>query len=202
MDPEHPEVNRPVPERFKVLFETTAGDFVVEVTREWAPLGAHRFYNLVGAGYYDGARFFRVIHGFMAQFGIHADPEVSAAWRGARLTDDPVTRPNERGYITFATGGPDTRTTQLFINYGDNTRLDSQGFAPFGIVTGGMDTVERLYGEYGEGAPRGRGPQQGRIQSEGEAYLAEEFPELDRILRTTILWEEGEAIVPGADPEG
>jgi len=199
LQPEHPDLNRLPPERFKVLFETTAGDFVVEVTTEWAPLGAARFYNLVHAGFYEEARFFRVIPGFMAQFGIHADPDISAAWRGERLTDDPVTQPNERGYVTFATGGPDTRTTQLFINYGDNTRLDSQGFAPFGFVTGGMDTVERLYGEYGEGAPRGRGPQQGRIHAEGETYLAAEFPELDRILRATVVREEGTPVVAEAE---
>jgi len=177
----------PPPPVFKVLFETTAGDFIVEVEEAWSPLGARRFYNLVAAGYYDGVRFFRVVPGFVAQFGIHPDPEVSAAWRGARIDDDSVSMSNVRGTLSFATSGPETRTVQLFVNLVDNGRLDASGFSPFGRVTGGMDAVDRIYGGYGEGAPRGNGPNQGRIQSEGEAYLEAEFPLLDKIIRAVIL---------------
>jgi peptidyl-prolyl cis-trans isomerase A (cyclophilin A) len=187
LDPAAPELNRPAPDRYKVLFETTEGDFVLEVVSEWAPIGARRFYNLVSEGYYDGARFFRVLPGFVAQFGIHAVPEVSAAWRQATVPDDAVTQVNRRGTITFATAGANTRTVQLFINLVDNERLDAMGFAPFGMVTGGMDVVDRLHGDYGEGAPGGQGPDQGRIQAEGEAYLARDFPLLDRILRARIV---------------
>jgi peptidyl-prolyl cis-trans isomerase A (cyclophilin A) len=187
LDPGSPLMNRTAPDSFKVLFETTAGDFMVEVERSWAPLGADRFYNLVRHGYYDGVRFFRVVPGFVVQFGLHGDPQVTNAWRDARIPDDSVSASNRRGTITFAMGGPDTRTVQVFINLADNTRLDAQGFAPFGVVTGGMDAVDRLHAGYGEGAPRGRGPDQAQIREEGEAYLAREFPELDRVLRTRIL---------------
>jgi peptidyl-prolyl cis-trans isomerase A (cyclophilin A) len=175
------------PPVFKALFETTAGDFIVEVDTDWAPLGARRFYNLVQAGYYDGVRFFRVVPGFVAQFGIHPDPQVSEAWRGARIADDSVSLSNLRGTLSFATSGPETRTVQLFINLVDNVRLDASGFSPFGRITGGMDAVDRIHGGYGEGAPRGNGPSQGRIQSEGEAYLSAEFPLLDQIIRAVIL---------------
>lgn len=167
------------PDRFRVRFETTKGPFVVEVTRAWAPRGADRFYNLVKAGYYDDVAFFRVIAGFMVQFGIHGDPRVSAAWREARIQDDPVTQSNTRGMITYATAGPGTRTTQLFVNYKDNAFLDSQGFAPFGRVVEGMAVVDSLYAGYGEGAPSGMGPHQGRAQTEGNAYLRGSFPKLD-----------------------
>ena len=174
------------PDTFKVEFDTSAGKFVVEAHRAWAPNGADRFYGLVKNGYYDQARFFRVIGDFMAQFGIHADPALSAVWRNAQIPDDPVKESNKAGYITFATGGPGTRTTQLFINLKDNTGLDTQGFAPFGRVVSGMQTVEKIHSGYGEGAPRGRGPDQGRIQSEGNAYLTKDFPRLDYIRATTI----------------
>jgi len=174
------------PDTFKVEFDTSAGKFVVEAHRAWAPNGADRFYGLVKNGYYDQARFFRVIGDFMAQFGIHADPALSAVWRNAKIPDDPVKESNKAGYITFATGGPGTRTTQLFINLKDNTGLDTQGFAPFGRVVSGMQTVEKIHSGYGEGAPRGRGPDQGRIQSEGNAYLTKDFPRLDYIRATTI----------------
>ncbi len=175
------------PATFRARFETGKGAFVIEVQRDWAPLGADRFYNLVKSGYYDGVRFFRVIPGFMAQFGIHGDPQVSAAWRDARIPDDPVRQRNARGMVSFATAGPGTRTTQLFINYRDNSQLDGMGFAPFGRVAEGMDVVDRLYGGYGEGAPSGRGPDQGRIQAEGNAYLERAFPELDQVRRATIV---------------
>jgi len=174
------------PDVFKAKFETSQGDVVIEVHRAWAPVGADRFYNLVKNGFYDDGRFFRVISGFMAQFGIHGDPAISRVWRSANLTDDPVTQSNKRGYISYATAGPNTRTTQLFINLVDNTSLDKMGFAPFGRVTSGMDVVEKLYSGYGEGAPSGSGPAQGRIQAEGNAYLKKDFSKLDYIKRATI----------------
>jgi peptidyl-prolyl cis-trans isomerase A (cyclophilin A) len=167
------------PDHFRVRFETTKGPFVLEVTRAWAPRGADRFYNLVKAGYYDDVAFFRVISGFMVQFGIHGDPGVSAVWREARIPDDPVTQSNTRGMVTYATAGPGTRTTQMFINFKDNAFLDSQGFAPFGRVVEGMAVVDSLHAGYGEGAPRGMGPDQGRAQAEGNAYLRGSFPKLD-----------------------
>jgi len=175
------------PASYKVKFDTSKGAFVVEVHRDWAPGGADRFYNLAKNGFFDNARFFRVISGFMVQFGINADPAVSAVWRNARIADDPVKVSNKRGMITFATAGPNTRTTQLFINYGDNARLDGQGFAPFGQVVSGMNVVDALYPGYGEGAPAGMGPEQGRVQTEGNAYLTREFPRLDYIKTTTIV---------------
>jgi peptidyl-prolyl cis-trans isomerase A (cyclophilin A) len=175
------------PEIYKVKFATSAGAFVVEVHRDWAPNGADRFYNLVKAGFYNDCRFFRVISGFMVQFGIHGDPSVMNVWRPAMLPPDKVKQSNKRGYITYAMGGsPDTRTTQVFINFGDNTNLDGMGFAPFGRVTSGMNVVDKIYSGYGEGAPSGSGPNQGRIQMEGNAYLAKSFPKLDYIKTATI----------------
>lgn len=175
------------PAVYKVKFDTSAGVFVIEVHREWAPIGADRFFNLVKNGFYNDCRFFRVIQGFMVQFGIHGDPAVMNAWRGAMLGVDPVKQSNKRGYITYAMGGrPDTRTTQVFINFGDNTNLDGMGFAPFGKVVAGMDVVEKIYAEYGEGAPSGNGPMQSRIQTEGNAYLIKSFPKLDYIKTATV----------------
>jgi peptidyl-prolyl cis-trans isomerase A (cyclophilin A) len=170
-----------------VKFDTSKGSFVVEVHRDWAPNGADRFYNLVKNGFYNDARFFRVISGFMVQFGINGDPQISKVWRDANIKDDPVKASNKRGMITFATAGPDTRTTQVFINFGDNAGLDDQGFAPFGQVISGMDAVDALYAEYGEGAPQGHGPNQGVVQSMGNAYLAKAFPKLDYIKTATIV---------------
>lgn len=175
------------PERFKVKFETTKGAFTIEVMRAQAPLGADRFYNMVRSGYFKDIAFFRVISGFMCQFGIHGDPKVSAAWRDARIPDDPVKASNTRGAVTFAMAGPDTRTTQIFINFGDNARLDGMGFPSFGKVTEGMDVVDKINSEYGEGSPRGRGPNQSRVQMEGNAYLKKDFPNLDYIKSATIL---------------
>jgi len=175
------------PESFKVKFETTKGSFTVEVTRSSAPNGADRFYNLVRSGYFKDITFFRVISGFMCQFGIHGDPKVAAAWQSAKIPDDPVKASNTRGAITFATAGPNTRTTQLFINFGDNANLDKMGFSPFGKVVEGMDVVDKINSEYGEGAPSGRGPRQDRIQSEGNAYLKKDFPNLDHIKSASIL---------------
>ncbi len=169
------------PDSFRARFSTTKGDFVIAVHRAWAPQGVDRFYNLVRSGFYDGVRFFRVIPGFMAQFGIHGDTAVTAAWRPRVIQDDPVRRTNGRGMVTYATAGPGTRTTQIFINFGDNNRLDASGFAPFGQVVEGMEVVDALFGGYGEGAPNGRGPDQFRLNVEGEKYLARQFPKLDTI---------------------
>jgi peptidyl-prolyl cis-trans isomerase A (cyclophilin A) len=174
------------PPVYRVDFDTTKGPFTVEVHRDWAPIGADRFYNLVKNGFYDNTRFFRVIEGFMVQFGVNGDPKVAAAWKGARLKDDPVKISNKRTFITFATAGPNTRTTQVFISYGDNSNLDGQGFAPFGQVVSGMKVVDSLYSGYGEGAPGGRGPDQSKVQAEGNAYLSSAFPNLDYIKKATI----------------
>lgn len=180
-------LNEKAPATYKVRFDTSAGVFVVQVTRDWAPLGADRFYNLVKNGFYDEARFFRAISGFMVQFGIHADPAVSTVWRNARIGVDPVKESNKPMYITYAMGGtPDTRTTQVFINFGNNAQLDKMGFAPFGQVVEGQAVVNKIFTGYGEGAPRGKGPEQGRIQAEGNAYLNKEFPKLDYIKKATI----------------
>jgi peptidyl-prolyl cis-trans isomerase A (cyclophilin A) len=178
------------PSSYKVLFSTSKGDFTVEVHRDWSPKGADRFLELVKSGFYDDARFFRVIRTprpFMAQFGISGDPAVTAKWTNANLEDDPVKEHNTRGRITFATAGPNTRTTQLFINYGDNSRLDAQGFSPFGEVVSGMEVVDQLYADYGEGAPSGMGPDQERIEKEGNAYLKKDFPNLDYIKAARVV---------------
>jgi peptidyl-prolyl cis-trans isomerase A (cyclophilin A) len=179
-------LNEKAPDTYKAQLDTSKGTVVITVHRDWAPNGADRFYNLVKNGFYDDVRFFRVISGFMAQFGIHGSPAVASAWRSARIKDDPVKQSNKRGFVTFATAGPDTRTTQLFINFRDNGSLDGQGFAPFGEVTTGMDVVDKIFNGYGEGAPRGKGPDQGRLQAEGNAYLAKDFPNMDYIKSATI----------------
>jgi peptidyl-prolyl cis-trans isomerase A (cyclophilin A) len=174
------------PASYKARFDTSKGVFVIDVRREWAPVGADRFYNLVKNGFYDENRFFRVISGFMVQFGINGNPQVSTPWRNAQIKDDPVKQSNKRGFITFATSGPNSRTTQVFINFGDNSRLDGMGFASFGQINSGMNVVDQLYADYGEGAPQGRGPNQGRIQGEGNAYLTRDFPNLDFVRKATI----------------
>jgi peptidyl-prolyl cis-trans isomerase A (cyclophilin A) len=179
-------LNEKAPATYKVKFDTSKGAFVVEVHRDWAPNGADRFYNLVKNGFYNDARFFRVISDFMVQFGINGNPKISAVWRDANIKDDPAKASNKRGYITFATAGPDTRTTQVFINFANNAGLDDQGFAPFGQVISGMDVVDSLYSGYGEGAPQGHGPNQGVVQSMGNAYLDKAFPKLDYIKTATI----------------
>ena len=179
LDPGKP--TTPAPATFSVTFTTTKGDFVVEVRREWAPSGADRFYNLVRAGFYDNVRFFRTVKGFMVQFGINGDPAVSKAWQNANIPDDTVKESNRRGFLTFATAGPNTRTTQLFINLVDNTRLDPLGFSPFGQVTRGMEVVDSLYAGYGEGPPGGQGPDQDRIEAEGNVYLEKHYPLLDAV---------------------
>jgi peptidyl-prolyl cis-trans isomerase A (cyclophilin A) len=169
------------PELYKAQFTTTRGDFVVEVHRDWAPLGADRFYNLVKNGYFTNAAFFRVVPNFIVQFGLNANPAVNKVWMNANIKDDPVMGSNKRGTLVFATAGPNTRTTQLFINFGDNAGLDRQGFAPFGTVTDGMDVVDKIYPGYGER------PDQQRITEEGKAYLDKNFPMLDSIKAARIL---------------
>jgi peptidyl-prolyl cis-trans isomerase A (cyclophilin A) len=176
------------PDVFRAKFTTTRGIFVVEVHRDWAPNGADRFYNLVKLGFFDDTRFFRVIEGFMVQFGISGDPRVSSKWRAANIKDDPVKGSNKRGMITFAqTGEPDSRTTQVFINFGDNTNLDASRFAPFGQIVQGMSVVDSLYHGYGESKPGGNGPDQFRVQESGNQYLDGDFPLLDRILSAQII---------------
>jgi peptidyl-prolyl cis-trans isomerase A (cyclophilin A) len=178
------------PEKYDVKFVTTKGDFTVTVTRAWAPVGADRFYNLVRHHFYDNASFFRVIRGFMAQFGVSAYPAVSGAWEKAEIKDDPVTQSNLKGYMTFAAASePNSRTTQVFINLVDNKRLDSARFAPFGQVTDGMSVVEALDSEYGEGAPDGPGPDQDQIQKQGKPYLDKGWPNLDSIKTAFIVGE-------------
>jgi peptidyl-prolyl cis-trans isomerase A (cyclophilin A) len=174
-------LNAKAPDVFDVKFATTKGDFVVQVTRAWAPLGADRIYNLVQHGFFTDAAFFRVVPGFIVQFGLSADPAVNRVWHSANIKDDPVKQSNRPGTITFATAGPNTRTTQLFINYGNNGGLDSQGFAPFGKVTSGMDVVEKIYSGYGER------PDQGAITNQGKAYLDKNFPNIDRIKSATVV---------------
>ena len=175
------------PETFRAKFTTTKGAFVVEVHRDWAPNGADRFYNLVKGGFYDGAPIFRVLPGFMAQFGIPSNPAVAKAWEKADIKDDPVKQSNKRGYITFAnTGEPNSRGTQVFINYKDNAFLDGQRFAPFGEVVEGMDVVDKFYSGYGEGAPQGSGPDQQKLTNEGITYVNKSFPNLDKIVSAVV----------------
>ena len=175
------------PDTYQVKFTATKGDFIVTVTRAWAPAGADRFYNLVKHHFFDDASFFRAISGFMVQFGISGYPPVSTAWAKATINDDPVSKSNAKGFITFATAGANTRTTQVFINLVDNARLDASGFSPFGEVTEGMNVVESLYTGYGEGAPGGAGPAQDEIEKQGKAYLGQGWPKLDSIKTATLV---------------
>lgn len=175
-------------EDYQVLLETTKGNVLLEVHPEWSPKGAERFKELVELGFYDNCAFFRVIDGFMAQVGINGDPELHAKWRDNNIMDDPVVESNKRGYVSFAkTGAPNSRSTQFFINFGDNANLDGMGFSPFAQVIKGMDVVDSLYKGYGEGAPRGAGPDQQRVVGQGNPYLKKEFPMLDYIVKATIV---------------
>lgn len=176
-----PQETGPAPAQYKVRLNTTKGDVLILVHRDWAPLGADRFYQLTKAGFYDGDRFFRAIRGFVVQFGINGDPKVNKQWSAIPIRDDPPKMSNKPGTVTFATSGPDSRTTQVFINLADNSRLDNQGFTPFGEVTQGMDNVEKFYMDYGEGPPNGNGPDQAAITDIGNAYLEEHFSKLDCI---------------------
>lgn len=182
MDPQSEAFEQQAPEHYRVRFETTAGDFTVEVERQWAPLGADRFYHLVRHGYYHGQRFYRVVPGFVVQWGMHGDPELNAKWHEARLPDDPVKTSNVRGTLCFAAARePNSRTTHVFVNLKDNAYLDGHRFAPFGRVIEGMETLEAINSEYGEQ------PDQQQIYARGNQYLQEHFPRLDYIKRTRLL---------------
>ena len=171
---------------YQVLFETSGGDFTVEVHREWSPNGADRFHKLVESGFYDECRFFRVVPGFMVQWGINGDPEIQQNWVNAKIEDDRVTKSNKRGLMTFATSGKNSRTSQVFINYGDNARLDGLGFSPFGQIIEGMDVVDAINSQYGEQ------PDQGLIQAKGNEYLNKSFPKLTHIKKATVVKDEAE----------
>jgi peptidyl-prolyl cis-trans isomerase A (cyclophilin A) len=191
----HPEtLKAKAPDVYEVQFVTTKGNFVIQVTRAWAPLGADRFYNLVKYHYYDGAPFFRVVPGFVVQFGLTGSPAVNKAWTDANIKDDPVTQSNVAGTITFAMAGANTRTTQVFINFANNSRLDGSGFAPFGTVTEGMDVVNQFYSGYGDATTS----HQGEITNEGKAYLDKNFPKLDSIKRATIISPAAAPTAPAA----
>ena len=177
--------NETAPELFQARLQTTAGVIVVEVHRDWAPLGADRFYNLVKRGWYDGVRFHRVLEDFTAGWGIHDDPYVNFVWQKELLLDDPVTQSNTRGRVSFARSGANSRTTQVFVNLKDNESLDDR-FAPFGEVVEGMEVMDGLYADYGDGPPRGEGVYQAMALARGAEYFDAEFPELDRIERATI----------------
>lgn len=179
----------PAPKKFKVKLETSKGDVIIEVTRAWAPNGADRLYELVQAKFYDDCRFYRVAPGWVVQWGLSGDPQTSAKWKNARIQDDPVKQSNTRGRVSFAMGRPNTRTTQLFINFADNSsKLDAKGFAPIGEVIEGMDIVDSFNAEYGDLPERGgKGPNQGRVEKEGNAYLNKEFPKLDFIKTARIV---------------
>lgn len=180
--------DKKAPDQFKAKFVTTKGDFVIEFHRDWSPHGVDRVYNLIKADYYDDIAFFRIIEGFMAQFGIHGHPAVNEVWKEATIQDDPVKKSNTRGFVTMAQRSePNTRTTHMFINYGNNAALDKQGFAPIGKVVEGMGVVEKLYAGYGEGAPRGSGPSQKLLMEQGNAYLKDNFPKLDYIKDVQIV---------------
>ncbi|MCP5110999.1 MAG: peptidylprolyl isomerase [bacterium] len=185
--PAEPPAPEKPPEVFQVKFETTKGDFVIEVHREWAPRGADHFYHLVTQKFYDGSRFFRVVRRFVAQFGINGDPKTQALYSTMQILDDPVQQSNLQGFVSFAKLGPNSRTTQVFINLKDNSSLDKDGFAPFGKVVEGFENIERLWSSYGEVAPRGTGPDPTQIEIQGNAYLESKFPRLDSIVRTTLI---------------
>jgi cyclophilin family peptidyl-prolyl cis-trans isomerase len=190
MNPKHELWSRRSPDVFKVRMETSKGTIVIEVRRDWAPRGADRFHNLARAGFFDNSRFFRVRPGFIAQFGIAGDPAIASAWKDQAMPDDPVRQSNTRGSIAYAMTGPNTRTTQLYINLSDNSRLDRDGFAPIGRVVQGMDVADRIYSGYGEDAGGGmRGGKQGMIFEGGNAYLDRQFPDLDKLIRVTVLRE-------------
>lgn len=182
----------PAPALFRAQFHTTGGDFVIEVHRDWAPYAADRFHALVQSGYYNGNAFFRVVAGFVAQWGINPIPAQTAAWQHMTLPDDPVLHSNRRGTVSFAASGKHSRDTQVFINLGDNARLDRSGFAPFGLVVSGLENAELFYSGYGDNPPNGHGPNPARAVHEGAAYVSTAFPKLDVILDTRILPLQGQ----------
>jgi homoserine O-acetyltransferase len=187
LSPDDARWSETAPESFRAVFETSEGTFIIDVQRAWAPIGADRFYNLIRHGFYDGVRFNRVIEGFIVQWGLSGFPDVTRVWKNRPIPDDPVRQSNERGTIAYAMTGPDTRTTQVYISMVDNSRLDAQGFSPFGRIVEGMDVVDRIYSGYGENAGGGvRAGNQGPIEREGNAWLDREFPLLDHIIRARI----------------
>lgn len=193
---------RQAPQEFKAKFVTTKGDFVVDVHRDWAPRGADRFYNLVRSGFFTNVSFYRVVPGFVVQFGAAPDPKVEAAWNKAQIKDDPVKGTNKKYYLTFAMGGPNTRTTEIFINLRDNAALDGMGFAPFGEVVEGTEIVDQIYSGYGDMQEQGgQGPSQGRVQMEGKPYLDKSFPKLDSIKSASVISGEPPP-APKAAPKG
>ena len=188
LNPKHEMWREAAPDLFRVRLETSKGSFVIEAHRDWAPRGVDRFYNLARAGFFDDSRFFRVRAGFIAQFGIPGDSAIAAIWRDQTIPDDPVRQSNARGFVAYAMTGADTRTTQLYINLGDNARLDKEGFAPIGKVIEGMEVVDQLYAGYGEEAGGGmRGGKQEKLFRDGNAYLDREFPRLDKLVRARIV---------------
>jgi peptidyl-prolyl cis-trans isomerase A (cyclophilin A) len=190
------------PPEFKAKFTTTKGDFVVDVHRDWSPLGADRFYNLVRSGFFTNVSFYRVVPGFVVQFGAAPDPKVEAAWSKAQIKDDPVKQSNKHYFLTFAMGGPNTRTTQIFINLKDNAMLDGMGFSAFGEVVEGKEVVDQIYSGYGDMQEQGgKGPSQGRVQMEGKAYLDKNFPQLDSIKSATVISGEATAAPAKAAPK-
>lgn len=190
VDPSPSVLSAPAPDSFRVAFQTTRGRFTVVAHRAWAPRGVDRFYFLAKHGYYDGNPVFRVVRGYVAQFGLSGDPRINAAWKPRTIRDDPVRQSNRRGRVSFASAGPNSRTTQLFVNLTNNARLDTLarvGFPPIGEVTQGMDVVDALYSGYGDWSPRGGGgPSQTRIAAEGAAYVRKQYPKLDWIERATV----------------
>jgi peptidyl-prolyl cis-trans isomerase A (cyclophilin A) len=188
---------RQAPPEFKAKFTTTKGDFVVDVHRAWAPLGADRFFNLVRSGFFTNVSFYRVVPNFVVQFGAAPDPKVEAAWNNARIKDDPVKSSNKKYALTFAMGGPNTRTTEIFINLRDNAMLDGMGFSPFGEVSEGKEIVDQIYSGYGDMQEQGGGgPSQARVQMEGKPYLDKNFPKLDSIKSASIVGGEPPAAAP------
>jgi peptidyl-prolyl cis-trans isomerase A (cyclophilin A) len=177
--------DEPAPDIFKVNLDTSKGSVVVEVHKDWAPVGVQHLYELVGRGFYNGDRFFRVTHAYV-QFGVNGDPQVSALWSTANLRDDPVKQSNVKGTVSYAKLGPNSRATQLFFNMRDNKELDKEGFAPIGKVVSGMEVVENLYSAYGDMPPRGQGPDPSQIEVQGNSYLENRFPRLDFIQKASI----------------
>lgn len=187
LNPDSPDLKVVPPDSFDLVLETTEGQVVIRVIREWSPLGAYRFYNLARNGFYDASRFFRVLPGFAVQFGLSGRPPLDRLWQDETIPDDPQLVLNEAGTVAFAMAGPNTRTTQVFVNYGPNEILDQQGFAPIGRVVNGMDALLRLHSGYGELQPQGTGPAYGCMLSHGNEYLSRRYPNLDRIESASII---------------
>lgn len=188
LDPKDNFWKRHAPANFTLMFRTSKGTFLIEAHREWAPYGVDRVYNLARAGFFNDSRFFRVRAGYIVQFGIAGEPDIAKVWRDQKLPDDPVKQSNTRGFVGYAMTGPNTRTTQIYINLVDNSRLDGDGFAPIGKVIDGMNVVEQLYSEYGETSGGGmRAGKQDKLFEEGNAYLDREFPKLDKLIRAEVV---------------